>query len=139
MEGAVAAVRSRGDTATADLWQETLDNLTMGAPGCFCLPGPLLSPFAAAVPCIIYADSAAVQRPPRFPHPLCLHWYAWVRMACNRSTVHFSLNTSPIIGLDVCLNRDWSVPQSRTQYHNTHCDLRHSTHHTDKLCINQVH
>ncbi|KAL3138688.1 hypothetical protein ABBQ32_006443 [Trebouxia sp. C0010 RCD-2024] len=33
MEGAVAAVRSRGDTATADLWQETLDNLTMGAPG----------------------------------------------------------------------------------------------------------
>ena len=33
MEGAVAAVRSRGDTATADLWQEALDNLTMGTPG----------------------------------------------------------------------------------------------------------
>lgn len=35
MEGAVAAVRSRGDTATADLWQEALDNLTMGTPGDF--------------------------------------------------------------------------------------------------------
>ena len=33
MEGAVAAVRSRGDTATADLWQEALDNLTMATPG----------------------------------------------------------------------------------------------------------
>ena len=33
MEGAVAAVRSQGDTGTADLWQEALDNLTMGTPG----------------------------------------------------------------------------------------------------------
>ena len=33
LEGAVAAVRSRGDSATADLWQEALDNLTMGTPG----------------------------------------------------------------------------------------------------------
>ena len=35
MEGAVAAVRSQGDAATADLWQEALDNLTMGIPGGF--------------------------------------------------------------------------------------------------------
>ena len=33
LEGAVAAVRSRGDTDTANLWQEALDNLTMGTPG----------------------------------------------------------------------------------------------------------
>ena len=33
MEGAVAAVRSRGDTDTANLWQEALDNLTIGTPG----------------------------------------------------------------------------------------------------------
>ena len=33
LEGAVAAVRRQGDTATADLWQEALDNLTTGTPG----------------------------------------------------------------------------------------------------------
>lgn len=43
MEGAVAAVRSRGDSATADLWQEALDNLTMGTPGDF--PLSTLTPF----------------------------------------------------------------------------------------------
>ncbi|KAL3138687.1 hypothetical protein ABBQ32_006442 [Trebouxia sp. C0010 RCD-2024] len=33
LEGAVAAVRRQGDSATADLWQEALDNLTTGTPG----------------------------------------------------------------------------------------------------------
>lgn len=33
LEGAIAAVRRRGDTETADFYQEALDNLTMGNPG----------------------------------------------------------------------------------------------------------
>ena len=61
MEGAVAAVRSRGDIATADLWQEALDNLTTGTPGRFLLPDPLLLLCAAC--CAWYKYLAAVQLP----------------------------------------------------------------------------
>lgn len=33
LEGAIAAVRRRGDTETADFYQEALDNLTLGNSG----------------------------------------------------------------------------------------------------------
>ena len=33
LEGAIAAVRSRGDVATASFYQQALDNLTLGTPG----------------------------------------------------------------------------------------------------------
>lgn len=45
LEGAVAAVRSRGDTATADVWQEALDNLTMGTPGACLIAHSMLSSY----------------------------------------------------------------------------------------------
>ena len=54
LEGAVRRVRQQGDEDTANLWQEALDNLTMGTPGALLSPNSvLIVPVQQAAQCCV--------------------------------------------------------------------------------------
>ena len=99
MEGAVAAVRSRGDTATADLWQEALDNLTMGTPGA--------SPPTLAQVVMLSHNCAGIESMPAYK-VACLVLCP-LQCACKAGIVCFNLHS-----LRACLCKVQALPTLAT-------------------------